>query len=414
MRTPLRLALLAASLVVAVCATPAQDRAKHDKALFVTPKNEFLDQLQQKADAFLRQEQPVHPALRADFGTWKAPASVAEFKALWHTPPVSQGLTGTCWCFSATSFFESEIHRQTGKEVKLSEIWTVYWEYVEKARGYVQKQGNIEFGEGSESNAVTRIWKKYGVVPEASYTGLLPGEAVHDHRGLFSELNGYLSAVKASNAWDETQVVSTVRSILDRHLGVPPTSVSVDGKIYSPVQYLEGVLKLKLDDYVEILSVMEKPYFTRCEYEVPDNWWHNADYVNVPLDDFMAVIKKALRSGYSVCIGGDTSEPGYEGHAGLAVVPSFDIPSEFIDESARQFRFTNHTTTDDHGIHIVGYTTIDRTEWFLIKDSSAGSRNNSHPGYYFYHEDFVKLKMMGFTVHKDMVEDLLKKVASIN
>ena len=30
-------------------------------------------------------------------------------------------------------------------------------------------------------------------------------------------------------------------------------------------------------------------------------------------------------------------------------------------------------------------------------------------GYYFFHEDYVKLKMMGFTVHKDAVKKILKK-----
>jgi bleomycin hydrolase len=113
-----------------------------------------------------------------------------------------------------------------------------------------------------------------------------------------------------------------------------------------------------------------------------------------------------------VCIGGDTSEPGLEGHAGIAVIPTFDIPAAFIDESARQFRFTNKTTTDDHGIHVVGCTTVEGSDWFLIKDSGSGSRNNAHRGYYFYREDYIKLKMMGLTVHRDMASDLLKKVAA--
>jgi bleomycin hydrolase len=414
MSTHLRMTVIGLSLLLIALPAVSQDASRHDKAVFTTEKNEFLDQLQQQADAFLKHAPPARPELRVDFSMWKAPASVSDFKAVWHTPPVSQGLTGTCWSFSTTSYFESEVHRLTGRDVKLSEIWTVYWEYVEKARGFVEKRGHIEFGEGSESNAVTRIWSKYGIVPESAYTGLLPGQTVHDHRALFTELNGYLSTVKTANAWNEEQVVATVRAILDKHLGAPPTTVEADGSVFTPLQYLHDVLKLKLEDYVEVLSLMQKPYFTRCEYEVPDNWWHSAEYINVPLGDFMAVIQKAIRHGYSVCLGGDVSEPGYEGHAGLAVVPSFDIPSSYIDESARQFRFSNRTTTDDHGIHLVGYTTLGNVDWYLIKDSGAGSRNSSHPGYYFYSEDYVKLKMMGFTVHKDMVQDLLQKVAAHN
>ena len=94
----------------------------------------------------------------------------------------------------------------------------------------------------------------------------------------------------------------------------------------------------------------------------------------------------------------------------MAVVPSFDIASSAIDENAREFRWTNHTTTDDHGIHVVGYAEKDGKDWYLIKDSGSGSRNNSHAGYYFYHEDYVKLKMLGFTVHKDVAEEILKKI----
>jgi len=112
-------------------------------------------------------------------------------------------------------------------------------------------------------------------------------------------------------------------------------------------------------------------------------------------------------------IGGDVSESGFSRETQCALVPTYDIPSEFIDENARQFRFSNKTTTDDHGMHLVGYLEKDGKDWYLIKDSSSGSRNNDQNapefGYYFFHEDYVKLKMMGFTIHKDAVKDILKK-----
>ncbi len=157
------------------------------------------------------------------------------------------------------------------------------------------------------------------------------------------------------------------------------------------------------------MSLMEKPYYAMAEYPAGDNWWHSSEYHNVPLEEFMALIRKAVRTGHTVCIGGDTSEPGIDGHAGLAVIPSFDIPWNAIDENARQFRFSNGTTGDDHGIHIVGYDEKDGKDWYLIKDSGSGSRNNSHPGYYFYREDYVKLKMLTFTVHREVAEEVLAK-----
>ena len=84
-----------------------------------------------------------------------------------------------------------------------------------------------------------------------------------------------------------------------------------------------------------------------------------------------------------------------------------------VQNNARQFRFSNGTTTDDHGMHLVGYYEKDGNDWYLIKDSGSGSRSNDEKadefGYYFFMGDFVKLKMMSFTVHKDAVKDLLKK-----
>jgi bleomycin hydrolase len=128
----------------------------------------------------------------------------------------------------------------------------------------------------------------------------------------------------------------------------------------------------------------------------------------------MDALKKAIHNGYTVSIGGDVSEPGFDRKSQCAVIPDFDIPSAFINDDARQFRFSNQTTTDDHGMHVVGSTTKDGKEWFLVKDSGSGSRNNDPNapefGYYFFSEDYIKLKMMDFMVHKDAVKELLTKM----
>jgi bleomycin hydrolase len=404
-----RLIALLLALVLGACGVLAQV-GRRDRAVFVDPRNDFLDSIKKESAQFSAKPQPAKKQFQLDFGAIPKPGSVDEFKKYWHQKPISQGLSGMCWCFSATSFYESEIYRLTKREIKLSELHTVYWEYVEKARRFIRERGNSVFGEGSEANAVKRIWTTYGVVPASAFTGLMPGQKFHDHGKLYEEMNAYLQSLKTSNMWNEEQALDGVKAILNHYLGEPPMQVTVDGTSMTPKEYLDRVVRLNLDDYVEIMSLMEKPYFQMVEYEVPDNWWHNKEYFNVPLDDFMSTIKKVIRAGVTVCIGGDVSEPGYEGRAGVAIVPSFDIPSEYIDENARQFRFGNGTTGDDHGIHIVGYLEKNAKDWYLIKDSGAGSRNNSHPGYYFYSEDFVKLKMLGATVPSEFAKDLLQKL----
>ena len=115
-------------------------------------------------------------------------------------------------------------------------------------------------------------------------------------------------------------------------------------------------------------------------------------------------------------IGGDVSETGFSRETNCALIPDYDIPSGYINEDARQFRFSNETTTDDHGMQLIGILknyNNSGENWYLIKDSGSGSRNVGEEdprfGYYFFHEDYIKMKMMDFTIHKDAVKDILKK-----
>ena len=381
----------------------------HDKGTFIQPKSEFWDEIQKGINDFNKKEKPDNKIFKMDYAGLNLPKSKNEFTSYWHNDPINQGNTGTCWSFSTTSYLESEVYRIHNKKIKLSEIWTAYWEYLAKVRRFVTERGNSNIGEGSQANAVIRIWKEYGIVPESVYDGKLPGQKHHDHSKMFQEINNYLIGIKNSNSWNEDEVVSTVKSILDHYLGEPPTKFTVDGKEYTPKEYLTKIVGLNLDDYVAVMSLMQKPYYEKAEYEVPDNWWHNKDYYNVPLDVFMSTIKNTIRKGFTLAIFGDVSEAGIESHAKVAMIPSFDVPSEYIDESARQFRFSNGTTGDDHGIHMVGYLNKDGKDWYLIKDSGSGSFNVGDKGYYFYQEDYVKLKMLGFMAHKDAIADLLSK-----
>jgi bleomycin hydrolase len=168
-------------------------------------------------------------------------------------------------------------------------------------------------------------------------------------------------------------------------------------------------LKINLNDYVDVVSTLSFPYFTQGPYEVPDNWWYDSTYYNLPLENWYTAIVTALQRGYSVDLGGDVSEPGWYGQENLAVVPDFDIPMAYITPQSREFRFHNHTSTDDHGIHVVGYTAIDGRDWFLIKDSGGGGRRGQFRGYFFMRDDYMRLKMLCYTVHKDVLRDELDK-----
>jgi bleomycin hydrolase len=225
-------------------------------------------------------------------------------------------------------------------------------------------------------------------------------------------MTAYLEWAKGQNCWDEATILSQIRAILDRYMGRPPEECEYKGERYTPQRFLSEVLRLRLDDYVQVMSTLSLPFYAQGEYDAADNWRPTTDYYNVPLDDFYACITRATARGYTLTIGGDVSEPGLYGFENAAIVPTFDIPSEYIDQDAREFRFDNRTTGDDHGIHLLAATKAGGHDWFLIKDSSASSNWGKHKGYYFYRDDYVKLKMLSLMVHKDIAQSLLDKCAA--
>ena len=378
-----------------------------DKGIFVKPENSFWNHIEKSLKDFNKKDKPERKAFKVDLSNFDGPKSLDEFTKQWSNPPVSQGQTNTCWCFSTTSFLESEVYRLTGKKVRISEAFTVYHEYIERVKRFIAERGNSAVAEGSEANAVTREWKMYGCVPWDVYPGLKPGQPFPDHFKMYDEIKSYLDNVKTTNAWNEDEAIETVKSILNFYLGVPPEKFEVDGKEFTPMTYMKDYIKINPDDYVDVLSYMQQPFNEQVEYEVPDNWWHSKEYYNVPLDTFMKILKNAVRKGYTMSIGGDTSEPGKDTERKIYMIPTFDIPSAYIDDNARQMRFSNGTTTDDHGIHLIGYKEVNGKDWYLIKDSGSSAYNADPKGYDFFSEDYVKLKMMDFMIHKDAVKGFI-------
>jgi bleomycin hydrolase len=372
-------------------------------------KEEAAAKTKEIIKAYKEQIKKERKSLLFDMSAIEKPASPDVFKPHFHFDPVAQYLTGTCWCFSATSMLESELYRLNKKKIKLSEMHTVYYEFVEKARYFVKTRGSSLFTMGAEFNSVTRMWEKYGAVPYDAYPGVLAEDGRYDHSEMYAEMSNYLKYIKEHDYWCEKTVVSQIKAILNKYMGKPPKSFTYEDKEMTPLQFLKDVLKLNPNDYVAVMSTLSVLFYTKGEYAVPDNWWHSKEYYNVPLDVFYGIIKKALKEGYTVAIGGDTSEPGKNGFEDAAIIPTFDIPQEYIDQSAREFRFYNRTSTDDHGIHIVGYTRLGDHDWFLIKDSGRSARYGKFEGYYFFRDDYIKLKMLAYMVHKDVLKDILPK-----
>ena len=216
-----------------------------DKGQFESYSNNFYGKIVSESKRYDQKEKEGYKAFKMDFEGKKIPKSLEEFTIVETAEPISQGNTGTCWCFSTTSFYESEINRLTGNTINLSELYPVYFEYIEKSRGYIQSRGNTHLGEGSETNAVQRMMEMYGIVPLEAYEGKPSDQPFYNHEKMFSEIETYLKSCKVTNYWDEQAILSNIKSILNHYMGVPPTSFRHNGKTYTPISFMKNVTKLR-------------------------------------------------------------------------------------------------------------------------------------------------------------------------
>jgi bleomycin hydrolase len=381
---------------------------KKDSLVYKNPKSGLYQEIQRETKPLAIV--PAKKYMALDLTGKDLPMDTSRYQRAWNNQPVCQGESGTCWCFAATSFLESECQKATGQKIKLSEMFFVYHEYLDRALQYIDSRGAISFDEGSESSSVPLLLKKYGAMPLSAYQGKPAKLKYHHHREMVAEMKGFLNSVKESQNWNPNLVTQTIKSIMERYMQAMPDKFDFNGKPYTAKEFATQIVKLNPDDYYNFMSNMEQTQNQRAELIEDDNWRHFDEYYNVSMADFMKALTNALQNGFTACICGDISEPGFDREQGIGLIPSWDIPSEAITENARQYRLTNKTTTDDHCMHIVGFSWHNGSYWFMTKDSNASAFDAPVKGFRFIHEDYIKLKMMNIMVHKQAARPVLDNI----
>lgn len=362
-----------------------------------------------------------------------------DIKRLPTTSVKSQDRAGTCWSWSTISFLESEIMRMGKDSVSLSPMFVVWNTYHEKGVKYVRMQGKLNFGQGGASADVTWAIKDHGIVPLELYKGLNYGEEVHVHGELDAVLKGYVDAIvsnpnkKISTAW-----LRGYDAVLNEYLGAKPEKFTWKGKEYTPQTFATQACGLNMDDYISLTSFTHHPFYTQFAIEVPDNWIGEMSY-NLPLDELMDVLDKAIDKGYTFSWGSDVSEAGFT-REGLAVVPDVNFKEmsdaeiakwvkmpksqqnaellkkpgkeKEITQEIRQIEFDNQLTTDDHGMHVIGKA-VDQigNKYFIVKNSWGAY--NKYDGYLYASYPFVAYKTTSVMIHKDALPKELKKKLGI-
>lgn len=315
-------------------------------------------------------------------------------KDLAHTPVENQGRSGTCWSYSTNSFLESEMIKAGKKPVHLSKIFSARCVYLDKSEHYLRMDGNVNYGDGGQAHDVTLMYAKYGAMPESVYTGLINGATVNNfgsmQKAIKSHLEKWVSEGYTPPYWRDT-----ISAILDTYLGKVPSHFTFEGKRYTPLTFAKEYVGLPANNYIEIMSQTNTPYWQQAMLMVPDNWEFVSDYYNVPLPDLTEIIDGAIHKGYTVEWDTDCSEPYFNWKSSMAIVPPgadtisykntgkeevkswFDGPKPEmkINPENRQAAYNDKQTTDDHLMHIVGLARDQNGKEYYIVKNSWGTSN---------------------------------------
>ena len=366
-------------------------------------------------------------------------SSEYEFTVIKENPITSikdQYRSGTCWCFSALSFLESEIMKEKGIDsLDLSEMFVVSRSYHDRGIKYVRLDGHLNFGAGSSFGDVLHVVKDYGIVPQKAMPGLNYGTEKPEHSEMDAALKGYVDAiVENPNRTLTTAWVNGLDGILSAYLGEIPSTFEVDGVEYTPETYRD-YLGINPDDYVSLTSFTHHPFYSPFIIEVCDNWRWDASY-NLPLDELMEVMYNAISEGYTIAWGSDVSEMGFS-RTGVATVPDVDrkpgagsdqerwigksedkeaAPSDgsqeekVITQEMRQDGYDRKTTTDDHGMQIYGIAQDqDGNKFFMVKNSWGDA--GKYKGVWYVSDAFVRYKTMNIVVNRNAIpKDIRKKL----
>ncbi|MFY0481765.1 aminopeptidase C [Flavobacterium sp. PLA-1-15] len=330
----------------------------------------------------------------------------------------NQGSSGTCWSYCANSFIESEMARMGKKPIEISQIYSARNTYIEKGKMYVRMHGATTLGDGGALHDVMNMYKKYGAVPQSVYTGLNYGTEKNKFAEMGALIEGVLQAVvKNPNGELTPNWERAYTAVIDSYLGQAPKSFDYNGKKYTPESFAKEVIGINPDDYVEISSFEEYPYYTKNVLLVPDNWSLDQAY-NVKMNELTDIIDNGLKKGYTVAWAGDVSEKTFSWKNGVAFVADKKFDEMTAEEKAdlfngpkkeltvtpemRQQAFDNYTTTDDHGMHIVGLSKDQNgKEYYIVKNSWGES--NDYKGYLYMTKEFVKYKTTAIMVHKGAI-----------
>lgn len=320
-----------------------------------------------------------------------------------------QGLSPTCWVFGTNSLFESDLIKEYGIRLNLSEMFIARHAYIDKARQFLRSGGKTYFEGGGQFHDVIRVLQSHGMVPDEVYSGRAGEKKSHDHASLDSSMQRMLKQWLQKGEKELTDAaIRQLNDTLDHYLGTVPESFSWQGRQYTPRSFADEILRFR-NQYVELVSFADKPLYR--QFILADKYnWANDSFWNISLSDMQSLVDTALANGWSVGWEGDVTEKGFNhmnGYASLA-------DSAYSYDAQRLQDYQSEVTERDHMLHLVGAgKDTNGRKWYYLKNS-WGTWLSRYKGYLYMNENYFRMKTVILFVHQKALPPSLKTKLGIN
>lgn len=263
----------------------------------------------------------------------------------------NQKKSGRCWLFASLNLLREKIAKEKNlADFELSQSYAAFWDKFERANFFLESiietaalptddrvvAHILETGvhDGGQWDMFKNLVAKYGIVPKDA----MPETAQSENTSMMNRmLNQALKAaavhireMAASGAGAE-KIDAYKVSVLDRIYGYlcscysePPRSftfeyVDKDGKYHierdhTPQSFYEAYIGSALKDTVSIINAPtdDKPYYRTYTVSMLGNvvGGEKVCYLNLPIDEFKALIIRQLQKGELVWFGSDVGKGG--------------------------------------------------------------------------------------------------------
>jgi bleomycin hydrolase len=245
------------------------------------------------------------------------------------TKPTNQKRSGRCWLFALCNMLRLKMIKRYNlpADFELSCSYLFFYDKLEKANHFLnlinkyksekvnsRMNGfllNEPLSDGGNWNMILNLVKKYGVVPKANFQETSQTEnSTHIDEFLSNKLRDYafsLREIDDSKPRKEfiSECLTEIYKILVIFIGEPPTHITWEYlnndryklvKNITPREFYSKYVPVKLDEYILLSHNPSQPEFSNFTINNFNNMVNGMEinYVNIPMTELKAVVKKAL------------------------------------------------------------------------------------------------------------------------